>query len=293
LALLQADRVGERLVQLRPGTTFELVVVRTRGDVESSAPLSAIGGQGVFVKEVEQAVLRGEADAAVHSAKDLPSAAVGGLVIACVPERSDPRDAIVGSKLEDLPPGAIVATGSPRRRAQLAWLRPDLGFRELRGNIATRVERAEAIGAGVLAMAALLRLGLGDRVSEVLEPTVMLPQVGQGAIAVECRGDDAPMLERLAEADDVAAHRSVEAERAWLGSMGGGCNAPVAAFARVSPDGAIAMEAMVASQDGRIVLRRSATGPDPVALGRELADDLLLRAGATTIEEWAGSGESR
>ncbi len=145
----------------------------------------------------------------------------------------------------------------------------------------------------MLAMAALLRLGLADRVTEVLEPTLMLPQVGQGAIAVECRTDDTGMLERLAEADDIAMHRAVEAERAWLASMGGGCNAPVAAFARVSADGEIEMEAMVASGDGRIVLRRSATGSDPEALGRRLAEDLVLRAGATTIEEWAGSGEDR
>jgi hydroxymethylbilane synthase len=163
----------------------------------------------------------------------------------------------------------------------------------LRGNIETRVERAEAVGAGVLAMAALLRLGLADRVTEVLEQTVMLPQVGQGAIAVECRTDDTGMLERLAVADDLAVHRAVEAERAWLASMGGGCNAPVAAFARVAADGEIEMEAMVASQDGRIVLRRSATGRDPGALGRQLAEDLVSKAGAATIEEWSGSGEGR
>jgi len=291
LARLQAERVGERLAKLRPRTRFELVIVSTRGDVESSAPLSAIGGQGIFVKEVQQAVLRGDADAAVHSAKDLPSTDADGLVIACVPERADPRDAMVGSRLQDLPPGAIVATGSPRRRAQLAWLRPDLGFRELRGNIATRVDRAEANGAGVLAMAALQRLGLADRVAEVLEQALMLPQVGQGAIAVECRTEDSGMLEWLAGADDPTIHRAVEAERAWLASMGGGCNAPVAAFAQVSSDGEIQLEAMVASQDGRIVLRRSATGRDPGALGRQLADDLVTRAGATTIEEWSGAGD--
>ena len=293
LARLQAEQVGDLLVKLRPGTTFELVIVRTRGDVESSAPLSQIGGQGVFVKEVQQAVLRGEADAAVHSAKDLPSATPVGLVLGSVPERCDPRDAMVGCGLGNLPTGATVATGSPRRRAQLAWLRPDLGFCELRGNIATRVDRSIEVGAGVLAMAALVRLGLTATVSEALEPAVMLPQVAQGAIAVECRDDDAEMGERLAETDDIDAHLAVDAERAWLEAMGGGCNLPVGAFAQVTADGEIAMEAMVASHDGRIVLRRSATGREPQALGRKLAEDSLTKGGAAAIDEWAGTGERR
>ncbi len=176
LARLQAERVGSILA----AKNFELVVVRTRGDVESAEPISSLGGQGVFVKEVQQAVLEGSADVAVHSAKDLPSVTVEGLLLGCVPERADPRDAMIGTALDELAPGAKVATGSPRRRAQLAGLRPDLTFCELRGHIATRVERAELVGAGVMALCALERLGLAHRVAGVLEPSEMLPQVGQG-----------------------------------------------------------------------------------------------------------------
>jgi hydroxymethylbilane synthase len=287
LARLQAERVGTLLTKLAPGTRFELVIVRTRGDIDSAAPLSSIGGQGVFVKEVQQAVLDQAADLAVHSAKDLPSEPVDGLVLGCVPERADPRDAIVGSRLEALAPGSTVATGSPRRRAQIAWLRPDLSFCELRGNIETRIERAVAAGAGILAMAALERLGLADRVAEVLDPGLMLPQVAQGALAVECRSGDDRMLDLLGEADDWMAHRAVDAERAWLAAIGGGCSLPVGAFAEISAeDGTISLEAMVASHDGRIVLRRSAVGSEPGEVGRVLAEDLLSEAGARAIEGW-------
>ena len=313
LARLQAERVG-KILAAHTAREFEFVIVRTLGDVESAKPLSSLGGQGVFVKEVQQAVLDGAADLAVHSAKDLPSTTVEGLVIGCVPERADPRDAMIGCRLEDLSPGATVATGSPRRRAQLASLRPDLTFCELRGNIATRVERAEAVGAGVMALAALERLGLGDRIAAVLEPFEMLPQVGQGALAVECRADDTEMLALLSDADDLLAHRHLDAERSWLSSIGGGCNAPVAAFAQhaktaqPAPDrpvdaraagerATISLEAMVATHDGRIVLRRSAEGSDPSELGRRLARELLDEGGGSSLDEWANrdadSGEER
>lgn len=298
LARLQAERVGAILAAHRGDRgdrgdrAFELVVVRTRGDVESAIPLSSLGGQGVFVKEVQQAVLEGSADVAVHSAKDLPSAAVEGLVIGCVPERADPRDAMVGKLLDDLAPGATVATGSPRRRAQLAALRPDLTFCELRGNIAGRIERAEAVGAGVMALAALERLGLADKVAGVLEPSDMLPQVGQGALAVECRADDAELLELLAAADDAVAHRQVDAERSWLASIGGGCSAPVAAFAQPvqGEPGMLTLEGMIASYDGRIVLRRSSNGSDPEELGRRVASELVNEAGGSALDEWAEPG---
>jgi hydroxymethylbilane synthase len=258
------------------------------------------------VKEVQQAVIEGRADIAVHSAKDLPSVTPDGLVLACVPERADPRDAFVGSRhdhvpasatdddeptrnwFDELPPGTTVATGSPRRRAQLAWLRPDLTFCELRGNIATRIDRAEAIGAGVMAMAALERLGLADRVTYVLDPTEMLPQVGQGALAVECRAENDELLALLEEADDELAHRALIAERSWLAQLGGGCNTPVAAFAEVVPGdlGSLKLEGMIASHDGRIVLRRSAVGSNPYELGSLLASDMLANSGALALEEW-------
>jgi hydroxymethylbilane synthase len=191
--------------------------------------------------------------------------------------------------LEDLPPGATIATGSPRRRAQLAWLRPDLTYKELRGNIATRIGRAETVGAGLVAMAALERLGLTGHVTCVLEPQQMLPQVGQGALAVECRSGDTDVIDLLAEVDDQLAHRALVAERSWLAELGGGCSTPVAAYAvpATADRGALVLEGMIASHDGRIVLRRSATGVDPVELGRSLAKDMLANSGATALEEWA------
>ena len=312
LALLQAERVAGILSAVRarrdgPLAECELVIVRTRGDTEIAKPISAIGGEGVFVKEIQQAVIDGRADVAVHSAKDLPSITPQGLELACVPERADPRDAIVGSHhrrpdatvdvdyvragnwLDDLTPGATVATGSPRRRAQLAWVRPDLTFCDLRGNIATRIGRAEEIGAGVIAMAAIERLGLTGHVSYVLEPSEMLPQVGQGALAVECRAGDARVLDLLAEADDHLAHRALIAERSWLAQLGGGCSTPVAAYAQVDDEdpGSLRLEGMIASHDGRIVLRNSAVGSDPFELGRRLALEMLAYCGASALEEWA------
>jgi hydroxymethylbilane synthase len=281
LALLQAQRVAAALGDC------ELVVVKTRGDTDSTSALSAIGGQGVFVKEIQTAVLEGRADAAVHSAKDLPSVTPDGLFLACVPERADPRDVMIGTPLGDLAPGAVVATGSPRRRAQLAGLRPDLAFCELRGNIATRIERAEAIGAGVLAMAGLERLGLAGHAVDILDPTEMLPQVGQGAIAVECRSDDEPVLTLLREIDDPVAHVEVLAERSWLSRIGGGCSLPVAAFARAQA-GTLTLEAMIATNDGRMVIRKTASGADPHQLGRDLAEEMVERGGARAIEGWDG-----
>jgi hydroxymethylbilane synthase len=311
LAMLQAEHVA-RLVTRAGSREWELVIVSTRGDLESDKPLSSVGGEGIFVKEVQQAVIERSADIAVHSAKDLPSVTPDGLVLACVPARADPCDAFVGKVhdrvgnspvsgnwFDELPPGATVATGSPRRRAQLASLRPDLTFSDLRGNIATRIARAEAIGAGVMAMAALERLGLGDRVTYRLSPSEMLPQVGQGALAVECREGDDDLLELLADADDQLAHRALTAERSWLAQIGGGCNSPVAAFAEPLPGdsgpskGSLKLEGMIASHDGRIVLRRSAVGSDPDRLGRDLASDMLTNCGVQTLEEWAEPSPAR
>src|SRR5438132_3472903 len=186
LARWQAERVGVLL-----GEPVEFVLVTTTGDRDQRADLHAIGGTGIFVKEVQQAVLDGRADMAVHSAKDLPASdSPAGLVLAAVPERADPRDALVGSTLDALPAGARIGTGSVRRRAQLVALRPDLTFAELRGNIPTRLDRAGEYDAIVVAAAALARLGRADLATEYLEPSVMLPQVGQGALAVECRTGD-------------------------------------------------------------------------------------------------------
>jgi hydroxymethylbilane synthase len=273
LARWQAEEVARLLRVAHPGLEVELVAEDTKGDRRQDAPVWELGGQGVFVKEIEAAVLDGRADAAVHSAKDLPSTTAPGLALAAVPARGDVRDALVGSRLDDLAPGATVATGSVRRRAQLAWLRPDLSFAGLRGNIATRLDRVPEGGAGVVAYAALERLGLAARAAEILEPSVLLPQVGQGALGVECRDGDAVTAELLAAIDDQAARAEVEAERAMLARLGGGCDMPVGALARVSPDGGLRIEGLVASADGRVVLRRVQTGPasEAAALGAQLA----------------------
>lgn len=259
----------------------ELVVVETTGDRRADTPIHEMGGTGVFVKEVQQAVLDGRADIAVHSAKDLPSEQTPGLVIAAVPERGDPRDALVGSTLADLPDGAVVGTGSVRRRAQLAALRPDVTFGDLRGNMETRLAKAAGFDVIVVAAAAFDRLGLEDRITERLETAVMLPQVAQGALAVECRDDDAATRERLAAIDDHDAHRAIAAERAFLAELGGGCDQPVGALAHTTDDGGVEIEGLMASIDGRFVVRRSVAGTDAEAAGRELARKLVA-AGEVT-----------
>jgi len=285
LARYQAELV-RRLLLDAGAPEVELVVVRTTGDRVTDVPVERIGGQGAFVKEVQTAVAGGAADLAVHSAKDLPSRTPDGLVLACVPERVDPRDALVGRRLDELPPGGTVASGSVRRRAQLAWLRPDLTFVELRGNMATRIERARATGAGVVAAAALLRLGLEHEMSQILETDVMCPQVAQGAIAVECRTDDAELREALDALDDSAAHRAVRAERAFLATLGGGCTLPLGAYATTGHGGELVVTGMLASRDGHVVLRDTVRGGDPEELGRTLALRLLHDHGGRDLEDW-------
>ncbi|CAB4961721.1 unannotated protein [freshwater metagenome] len=270
LALWQAERVAEML-----GSPSELVIIETRGDQDTTSPIHAIGGTGVFVKEVQEAVLRGEADLAVHSAKDLPAITMEGLILAAVPERADARDALVGSRLEKLPQGARIGTGSVRRRSQLAAIRPDLEFGELRGNIGTRLGKAADFDAIVVAAAALDRLGLGDRIAQRLEPSVMLPQVAQGALAVESRLDDAEALVALAAIDDAIAHLAVKAERAFLAALGGGCDVPVGAYATIKSGGMISMQALLAQEDGSSVRRAKGVGSDPDALGRSLCALLM------------------
>lgn len=284
LALWQARHVAGLLA-----VETELIVVDTAGDRSQDRPVWELGGQGVFVKEIQAAVLDGRADAAVHSAKDLPSRPAPGLTIGAVPERADPRDVLVGGRLDDLAPGAPVATGSVRRRAQLAWARPDLTFLSLRGNIATRLQRIPPGGAIVVAAAALARLELVPPVAEILEPHVMLPQVGQGAIAVECRQDDREVSQQLLGADHGPTRACVDAERAFLARLGGGCDLPVGAFAVITPgaEPALRVEAMLASLDGRTVLRATTGGrvADGPALGSGLADQLLDAGGRGLLED--------
>jgi hydroxymethylbilane synthase len=261
-------------------TGADLVVVETTGDRRLDVAIHDLGGQGVFVKEVQAAVLDGRADLAVHSAKDLPSTPTPGLVIAAVPERGDPRDALVGCPLAELRPGARVATGSVRRRSQLAALRPDLTFEGLRGNVGTRVARAGTAGvdAVVVAAAALVRLGIADRAAEVLSVELLLPQVAQGALAVECRADDDEALERLAALEHGPSRWAVDAERAFLAALGSGCDLPVGAHAT---DGRLT--GLLCSLDGRILLRHTLSGTEPGPLGRAMADHLVRGAGGAAL----------
>jgi hydroxymethylbilane synthase len=303
LALHQTETVATLLRAAHPGLDVEVSVVRTRGDQDASAPLDQIGGQGVFVTEVEAAVADGRADAAVHSAKDMPSVMAPSFVLGAVPPRADPRDALVGCRLAELPAGALIATGSARRRAQLAYLRPDLVFRDLRGNMARRVAAAGVGGvtAVVVALAAMERLGWLDQVTDVLDPVDLLPQAGQGAIAVQCRADDERTRTLLAAVDHEATHRALRAERAVLATLGGSCTVPVGALA-AEVDGAPAtapalrVSGLVASADGHTMIRLSREGHDPEAVGTAVAR-ALLEGGGAAIEGFdassVGSGAGR
>jgi hydroxymethylbilane synthase len=286
LALWQSNHVASLLVAQHPGTEIEPVVMATTGDLRSEEPISQMGGKGVFVKEIQAAVLDGRADFAVHSAKDLPSIELDGLVIAAVPERGDPRDALVGSTLADLGPGSTVATGSIRRRAQLAHLRPDLNFEELRGNIATRLRKSEGFDAILMAVAALDRLGLEPPVVDRLGINQMVPQVGQGALAVECRADDAGVLEALAAIEHRNSRLAVDAERAFLAELGGDCDVPAGAHASVLADG-VELKALLAAPDGAIVITDRAIGSDPLTLGAGLARLLLDERGGRDLPGFA------
>ena len=265
------------------GVAAEPVVVSTTGDRQADTPIHAMGGKGVFVKEVQAAVLDGRADIAVHSAKDLPSSTPDGLVLAAVPRRGDPRDALVGCRLTELPPGATVATGSVRRRTQLAWLRPDLAFAELRGNIATRLNKAADFDAIVMAAVALQRLGLEPEVLDVLEPDVLVPQVGQGAIAVECRAGDRDLLSTLAAIEHEPSRRAVDAERSFLAELGGDCNLPAGAYATTGSAGTLELTGLLASLDGRTLIRDTRRGDEPETLGPAVARHLLDDRGGRTL----------
>lgn len=286
LAVWQAEHVAARLRAADPAIEAELVTMSTEGDRRADVPLSTIGGKGVFAKEVQAAVLDGRADMAVHSAKDLPALTPGGLRVAAVPERGDPRDALVGHRLIDLPPDAVVATGSARRRVQLAALRPDLRFEELRGNMATRLDKAAGFDAIVVAAVALERLGLADRIAEALRPSLFVPQVGQGALAVECRRDDAHVIGLLALIDHGPSRRVVDCERAFLVELGGDCTLPAGAHATLSDDGSLHVRGILGGVDAGAgstgpLVRGELRGEQAGPLGRALAVELRNRVAAS------------
>jgi len=287
LALAQAGGVAATILAML-GREVELVEITTRGDVDPTA-LTQIGGTGVFVTALRDALYDGRIDLAVHSLKDLPTAAADGLVIAAVPPREDPRDALChpgGLTLGELPSGTRIGTGSPRRMAQLAALGLGVVLVPIRGNVDSRLKKAidgDTVDAVVLARAGLARLDRLDAVSEVIDPIQMLPAAGQGALAVECRADDTELLALLATLDDPDTRARVESERALLGTLEAGCTAPVGALAEVADD-EIYLRAVVAAVDGSDSMRQSLTGPlnDPAGLGSRLAA-IMLEDGAATL----------
>lgn len=291
LALWQADYVAARLREAYPNLTVEKRLMTTKGDKILDAPLAKIGGKGLFTKELEQAMLAGEIDLAVHSLKDMPTEVPEGLAIAAITERADPGDAFVSNRyasLAALPAGAAIGTSSLRRRAQLLHARPDLTIRDLRGNVNTRLAKLDAgeYDAAVLAVAGLKRLGFAARIREVLPQSLLLPAVGQGALAIETRAADAAVRERVAFLADAGTTACAHAERAFLARVEGGCQVPVGVYAQPAAAG-IAVEAVIASLDGARLYRDRVEGAaaDAAALGTELADRLLAAGGLDVLHE--------
>ncbi len=285
MATTQSRQVADRLTALT-GREVELVGVTTLGDV-SKERLSQLGGTGVFVSELRTALLDGEVDFAVHSLKDLPTAAAPDIVIAAIPPRDDPRDALVGpAKLVDLAPGARVGTGSLRRIAQLRALRPDLEYVPIRGNADTRIGKVTAgeLDGVVLAAAGLTRLGRDGEIAQIFDADEMLPAPGQGALAVECLAERADLTELLAVLDDDRTRAAVTAERAVLATLEAGCSAPVGAFA-VSDGHTVNLTAVVSALDGTRAVRKSASGPRTaaMALGSQLAAAMLADGAGTLM----------
>lgn len=292
LALWQANHVADLLRARDPGLSVEIVVVKTSGDARQDVPLQAVAGRGVFVREIEQALLAGAADIAVHSCKDLQSEDVPGLVLAAFCERADPRDCLVSPQygtLDNLPPGALVGTGAPRRIAQLGHRRPDLRFTEVRGNVDTRLSKLARgdCDALVLAVAGLDRLGRAEVITERLPLDVSLPQVGQACVAVQCRENDAQTTSLVREACDHAPTRAaVTAERAFLALLGGGCTAPVAAHAIVANVDPFVLRALVARRNGTTLLRATLAGSrtEPEKLARDVFSDLLAQGARDLLD---------
>lgn len=287
LALWQAHHVTALLRAAHPGLAVELIEIETAGDQVQTVPLTQLGGDGAFTKAIQHALLERRVDVAVHSLKDLPTFAVAGLVLAAVPERGPTGDALVSVKHRSfaaLPAGAVVATSSLRRKAQLLHRRPDLQLVDIRGNVETRLRKLveQSLDATVLAEAGLVRLGLAERITEVLDPAWMLPAVGQGALGLECRADDPHALAALAPLDHPPTHAAVRAERALLRGLGGGCHVPIAA--RTERAGtALTLHGRVLAPDGSRCLDRSRTGP---------ADEAERLGQAVAAELWAAGADA-
>jgi hydroxymethylbilane synthase len=286
LAKWQAEWVRKKLFAAT-GMEAETIIIKTSGDKMQQAPLTQIGGKGIFIKELEEALLEESIDLAVHSVKDVPTDIPSRLMFPAVCKRDDVRDCLVGSTLANLRHGARVGTSSLRRQAQLRHLRPDLDLRDLRGNVDTRLRKVESgeYDAVMVAKAGLDRLGLSQRISEILSPDVCMPAVGQGAIALECRLKDTEAADLLAPLDDAETRAAIIAERALLSALHGGCQVPMGAWARIER-GELVLEACVCSVDGSQYVKQRATAPADQApqLGEHMAR-LLIEAGAQSILE--------
>lgn len=290
LALWQAEFIRFE-VERKTGRSVEITKIKTTGDMILDVPLARVGGKGLFVKEIEDALLTGRIDLAVHSMKDVPTELPAGLEIASITRREDPRDAFVSTKyrrFEDLPHGATVGTSSLRRQTQLLGIRPDLRIESLRGNLDTRIRKMEEgrFDAIILAAAGLRRLGWEGKITHCIPPEVSLPAIGQGALGIEIRGDDPETREAVSHLNDRDTSLAVRAERGFLKRLEGGCQVPIAAYGRTEGD-ILRLDGMVGRPDGSELLRASATGSvsDPEGLGLSLAEELLRRGAKAILDE--------
>ena len=290
LALWQARWVQSQLTDL--GETCVIEIIKTTGDNVTDVPLAKVGGKGLFTKEIEDALLASSVDVAVHSLKDMPTELPAGLALQAVPKREDVRDAMVGRTLDDLPAGARVGTSSLRRSAQLRAIRPDLVVENIRGNLDTRLRKLDEgqFDAIVLAAAGLRRLGWADRIAELLSEEICCPAVGQGALAIETRDDEGGAALLCRKLDDPASRAAVTAERALLGSLGGGCQVPIGAHATVA-NNRLLLRAVVASPDGSRIVKayRGGSASDAAAIGAEVGQELLGNGAREILEQVYGA----
>ncbi len=294
LALTQTQWVMNELAKLETNIAFEIVPIVTKGDRIIDVALSKVGGKGLFVSEIEQALLDGRADFAVHSMKDVPAMLAPGLVLAGVPEREDARDALITKgnvSFWNLRNSAIVGTSSLRRIAQMKAKRPDLDIRPIRGNIDTRLRKLASDGfdAIVLAAAGLHRMGWRDSISEYLDPSVCLPAIGQGVLGIECRANDEPVIDLLERFTHQSTERCAIAERTLLREMGGSCQVPIAGYATVGTDGLLCLRGLVATVDGSRVVLSEGKGSDAVEVGTQVARQLQNAGGAEILETSKGA----
>lgn len=296
LALWQANWVSRALKEAEPALDVELVKIKTMGDKILDVPLAKVGGKGLFVKEIEEAILDGRIDAAVHSMKDMPAEIPGGLCIGAVPKREAPQDVLIARSVDrflQLPKGARIGTSSLRRGAQLRFLRPDVAILPLRGNLDTRLKKLETEGldAIVLAAAGVRRLGLENRITEVFDEEILLPAVGQGALCIEVRENDSRIGDRISRLDDPETRTVVNGERAFLTRLEGGCQVPIAAHGRLA-DGRLFLTGLVADVDGSQLIKDTTEGDPESAetLGRRLAEALLARGAREILDEIYGVG---